>query len=191
MELQKINVKFFVAEADTVPLTAFIDLFHGWIQTTDGIYHDVADYSHMHAAAGIVLISSEANISIDETGNRRGLVYNCKRHLRGSHRERLREVFRAALENCRRLEQEPALNGQIKFLGNEALISINDRLLAPNSQESFEKMKPEIESFARTLYAGEEIVLQREGDPRKRLSVHIKTARPASVDQLLNNLQQS
>jgi hypothetical protein len=43
MELQKINVKFFVAEPDKVPLTDFIDVFHGWIQATDGVYHDVAD----------------------------------------------------------------------------------------------------------------------------------------------------
>jgi hypothetical protein len=191
MELQKINVKFFVAQPDNVPLTAFIDVFHSWIQATDGIYHDVADYSHMHAAPGIVLVSSGANISIDETGSQRGLLYNCKRHLRGSNGERLREVFRAALENCQRLEQEPALHGQIKFMVTEALISINDRLLAPNTEESFEKIKPEIESFARTLYAGEEIVLERDRDPRKRLSIHMKTAHPASVDQLISNLQQN
>jgi hypothetical protein len=189
MELQKINVKFFVAEPDAVPLTTFIDVFHGWIQAADGIYHDVADYSHMHAGPGIVLVANDANVSIDETGNQRGLLYNCKSYLYGSNVERLKEVFRSALENCRRLEQEPALRGKLKFLGNEALIAINDRLLAPNTEESFETIKPEIKSLARALYDDEEITLERDRDPNKRLTVRIKTARPASVDNLLSNLQ--
>ena len=42
MELQKLNVKFFVEKPDSIPLTDFIDVFHNWIQATDGVYHDVA-----------------------------------------------------------------------------------------------------------------------------------------------------
>jgi hypothetical protein len=188
MELQKINVKFFLAEPDAIPLATFIDVFHGWIQGSDGVYHDVADYSHMHGGPGIVLIANNANVSIDETGNRRGLLYSCKSYLYGSNVERLKQAFRAALENCRRLEQEPALRGKLKFRGNEALIAINDRLLAPNTEESFETIKPEIESLASTLYDNEETTLERDKDPDKRLTVRIKTARPASVDKVLKRL---
>jgi hypothetical protein len=46
MELQKLNVKFFVEQPQAVRLTDFIEIFHGWIQATDGLYHDVADYTH-------------------------------------------------------------------------------------------------------------------------------------------------
>jgi len=56
MELQKLEIKFFAVEREPVPLAAFIDLFHGWIQASDGVYHDVADYSHMHQGPGIVLV---------------------------------------------------------------------------------------------------------------------------------------
>src|SRR5215467_6210669 len=83
MELQKINVKFFVAEPNKIPLTDFIDIFHGWIQATDGVYHDVADYSHMQAGLGIVLVAADANVSIDETEGRRGLLYKQKAPLQG------------------------------------------------------------------------------------------------------------
>jgi hypothetical protein len=55
MELQKINVKVFTAEPNDIPLTDFIDIFHTWIQATDGVYLDIADYSHMQAGPGIVL----------------------------------------------------------------------------------------------------------------------------------------
>jgi hypothetical protein len=189
MELQKINVKFFATGPEAVSLAAFIEVFHGWIQQADGVYHDVADYSHMHAGPGIVLVANDANVSIDETGGERGLLYSCKRYLYGSNVERLKQAVQAALENCHRLEQEPALRGKLRFLGNEALISINDRLLAPNTEESFESIKPEIESLARTLYGNDEITLERNRDPRERLTVRVKVARPASVDQLLSNLQ--
>ncbi|HEY3154720.1 MAG TPA: hypothetical protein VGK65_23870, partial [Candidatus Binatia bacterium] len=62
MDLQKINVKFFAVEKEPVPLTAFIDIFHSWIQASDGIYHDVADYSHMTNGPGIVLVAHDANV---------------------------------------------------------------------------------------------------------------------------------
>ena len=189
MELQKINIKFFAADSHNPPLTDFIDLFHGWIQATDGIYHDVADYSHMQAGPGIVLVAHDANVSIDETDNRRGLLYNQKTRLLGSNQERLRHVCRAALENCLRLEEEPALRGQLRFLGGEAAISINDRLLAPNTEESFREIKPEIEFLARALFGGANFTLTRNRDPRQRLSVFIKAARPVDLKQLLRNLQ--
>src|SRR5438094_6014701 len=115
MELQKLNVKFFVEQPHAVPLTDFIDIFHGWIQATDGIYHDVADYSHMQAGPGIVLVANEPNLHIDETGGRRGLLYSRKAPLLGTNQEKLRSVFRAALENCRKLEEEPVLRGKLRF----------------------------------------------------------------------------
>ena len=74
MDLQKLTVKFFTAAPDIVPLTDFIEIFHGWIQATDGVYHDIADYSHMQSGPGIVLIAQQANVHIDETGGRRGLL---------------------------------------------------------------------------------------------------------------------
>src|ERR1700751_2871613 len=125
MELQKINIKVFAAPND-VPLTDFIDIFHGWIQATDGVYHDVADYSHMQAGPGIVLVANDANVGIEERGGPGGLPFVKKTVLAGSNQKKLCAVLRAALENCRRLEREPALNGRIKFSGDEVLISLND-----------------------------------------------------------------
>ena len=189
MELQKMNVKFFVAEPNDVPLADFIDLFHGWIQATDGLYHDVADYSHIQAGPGIVLVANDANLSIDETGYRRGLLYSRKSQLKGSNESKLREVLRSALENCRRIEEEPLLGGKLRFLGNELLISINDRLLAPNTEACFQQIKPEIESLAKRLYADAEFTLERDSEPRKLFNVHIKTPGALNLKELLSNLQ--
>lgn len=188
MDLQKVNVKFFVGDSNGVPLTAFINIFNSWIQASDGDYYDLAEYSHMHAGPGILLIAHEANISMDNTGNRLGLLYNRKRPLQGSNREKLRFIFRSALENCRRIEEELSLQGKLKFLGNEVLVLINDRLLAPNTEETFLAVRPDLEGLARTLYAGAEFTLQRETDPKKRFSVQIKTPVSFEITALLKNL---
>ena len=189
MDLQKLNVKFFVEHSDSIRLTDFIDVFHGWIQATDGDYHDVADYSHMKAGPGIVLIANDANVSIDETGNRRGLLFSQKSRLNGSNQEKLRRVFLDALENCRKLEAEPALLGKLRFAANEALISVNDRLLVSNSQESFDEIKGDIEVFAQQLFGSSDVSLWRNSDPRERLHARMKTSAAVDLKATLKNLQ--
>ena len=190
MDLQKINAKFFAAEPNKVPLTDFIDIFHGWIQATDGVYHDVADYSHMQAGPGIVLVADDANVSIDETGNRRGLLYSQKGKLSGSNIEKLSTVLRSALENCQRLEQDPALRGKLRFVGNEVEILVNDRLVAPNTRDAFEEIKPEIDFLARRLYSTTNFTLLRNHeDPRHRLNVTLSTPLSFETKTLLENLQ--
>src|SRR4030095_3410205 len=190
MELQKINIKVFSTEPNKVPLTDFIDIFHGWIQATDGFYRDVADYSHMQAGPGIVLVADDANVSIDETDNRRGLLYSQKSKLSGSNLEKLSAVLRSALENCYRLEEEPALRGKLRFSGNQVEILVNDRLLAPNTGEVFEELRPEIDFLARRLYASTNFTLLRnQEDPRHRLNVTLSTPLSFETKPLLNNLQ--
>jgi hypothetical protein len=190
MELQKINVKVFTAEPNKVPLTDFIDVFHGWIQATDGVYLDVADYSHMQAGPGIVLVADDANVSIDETGNRRGLLYSQKSKLSGSNLEKLSTVLGTALENCQRLEEEPVLRDKLRFAGNQVEIVVNDRLVAPNTGEAFEEIRPEIDFLARRLYSTTNFTLLRnQQDTRQRFNVTISTPLSFETKTLLNNLQ--
>lgn len=167
---------------------AFINIFNSWIQASDGDYYDLADYSHMHAGPGIFLIAHEAHIGMDNTGNRLGLLYNRKRPLLGSNRERLRLTFKSALDYCRRIEEEPSLQGKFKFRGDEALLIINDRLLAPNTEETFQAVKPDLENLAHTLYAGGDFTLQHKADSRERFAVEMRTPVAFETTTLLKNL---
>jgi hypothetical protein len=189
MNLDKINVKFFAEDYSEVPLTAFINIFHSWIRASDGDYYDVADYSHMHAGPGILLIAHEANISIDNTDSRLGLLYNQKRPLQGSNKEKLHSIFRSALDYCRRIEEEPSLQGKFKFRGDEALVLINDRLHTPNTEETFRALRPDLEDLARALYGGTDFTLQRQTDSKTRFSVQIKSTAPFEITTLLENLE--
>ncbi len=187
MELQKIAVKVFTEIGNEIPLTDFIDIFHGWIQASDGVYHDVADYSHMQAGSGIVLVANDAHVSIDETGNRRGLLYNQKAHLNGSNREKIHQVFRSAFENCLRLEQEPSLQGKLQFLKHELAFFINDRLVAPNTEETLEALRPDLEGVVRNLVSDARFTLEHVPDRRQRFSVIIRAANPFHSDKLIAN----
>ena len=191
MELQKLNVKFFVSQPDAVLLSDFIEIFHGWIQATDGVYHDVADYSHMRAGPGIILIANDANVGIDESGGRRGLVYSQKTRLLGSNRDMLRHGFRAALKNCRRLEEEPALRGKLRFAANETVISLNDRLSGGNLAASFDEIKEDVATVASQLFGGAGLSLERDPDSRRRLNVQVKSSEPLDAAQALANLRQN
>ena len=188
MELQKLNVKLFVEPPHAIPLAAFVDIFHSWIQDTDGVYHDVADYSHMRAGPGVVLVANHANVSIDESADRRGLLYSQKRLLSGSHQDKLRAVMRAALENFRKLEREPKLRGKFQLLGSEAVIAVNDRLAWPNTEASYNALAPEIEQLAEILFHDAKVALEREGESRRRFSVRITASRSFGVDELLGRL---
>jgi hypothetical protein len=191
MNLQKINVKFFTAHGEQPPLTDFIEVFHAWIQASDGVYHDVADYSHMQAGPGIVLVAHDANMSIDETEKRRGLLYSRKSPLQGSNEERLIEVLRCALENAVRLERHPGLKGKVGFSGDELLIHVNDRLLAPNTDKAFDAIVPAVEAAATFLYQSDQLVFERDPEPRRRLNVRVKASRSYALDELLHNVQET
>src|SRR5579863_2242106 len=135
MELQHVNVKLFVEKAADVDLEPLIPVFHTWIQNqADGeLLLDVADYRHVPASPGVVLIGHEGNYSVDNTDNRLGVRYNRKAVLEGRNQDCLTQAARAALRACGRLETEPRLNGKFRFNGQDIVIFINDRLIAPNN----------------------------------------------------------
>src|ERR1700688_5116740 len=135
MQLQHVNVKLFVQNPQDADLEPLIPVFQSWIQdeTNGELLLDVADYRHVDAGPGVVLIGHEVNYSVDNTGNRLGVRYNRKAAFGGSNQERLAQAARAALAACLRLEAEPRLDGKFRFNGQDIEIFINDRLIAPNN----------------------------------------------------------
>jgi hypothetical protein len=186
MDIQQVNVKFFVENPDSVDLEAFLTIFNNWIQShaTEELLVDVADYRHVFAGPGVVLIGHEANYSLDNAGDRLGLLYNRKADVPGTNHERLRQAIRAALLAAQRLEAEQKL----KFSGQEAQVIINDRLIAPNSQETFAALEPDLKVLFNQLYGENNYEFERNPDPRERLTVNIRSSQPFDVQTLLGSL---
>jgi len=146
---------------------------------------DVADYLHVHNGPGMILIGHEADYSLDNRAGRLGLLYNRKAQLDGSVQEKLAQAAGAALIAARLLEKE---NG-VKFNGHEAQLLINDRLLVPNTPETFAALEPDLRAFFDRLYSGTEYTLTYASvDPRERFTVDIKVTTRFDVETLLKNL---
>jgi hypothetical protein len=201
IELQHINVKLLLKNegAQGLDLDPVIPVFHGWIQqqVADELLLDVADYRHVQAGPGIVLIGHEADYSLDNADNRLGVRYNRKAILEGSNDERLAQAMRAALTATQRLQQDMRLDGKLNFNGQDIEIFINDRLLAPNTATTREALRPEFKTFAERLFGGSEYSLSfgRESssaelsDPRRLFAVVLHATRPFTTEDLMNNLK--
>jgi len=187
MDLQKIGMKFFAGDGNTISLVDFIPVFHRWIQG-DALGHlliDVADYSHVHDGPGIVLVAHEGNYAVDETGGRRGMVYYSKREPAEDIQKCLAVVCRRVLRACRLLEQEESLGGPLKFSGNEVQIFANDRLIAPNTDQTMKILEPALTAFLDGLFPDNPYRLEQEKDPNERFSVSIRAAEPVTIATLL------
>jgi hypothetical protein len=167
--LQHFNLKIFVVNGGSIDLADAVGVFHRWIQ--DGVCPemliDVADYAHVSAGPGVLLIGHEANYSLDNRENRLGLLYNRKAVLDGTFQSRLAQAHQAALEACDRLEQEAPFRGKLKFDRDVLEVFVNDRLLVPNTDETWKALQPELRKF----FPGYKI--DRHGEPRDLFRVSV------------------
>ena len=186
MNIQHINVKLYLENPETINLADFAAVFNTWIQQQrlEELLIDVADYLHVHNGPGIMLIGHEADYSLDNRAGRLGLLYNRKEPIEGRTEEKLAQALRATLIVAQILEKENGLT----FNASEAQVIVNDRLLVPNTDESFATLEPEIKSFFGQLYGGADYSLTHNADRRERFTVNVKTESKFDVDTLLKNL---
>jgi len=186
MNVQHINIKFYLENPEAVNLADYAAVFNTWIQNQrlEELLVDVADYLHVHNGPGIMLIGHEADYSLDHRAGRLGLLYNRKEQLKGTTQEKLAQAVQAALTAAQILEKE---NG-LKFNTQEVQVIINDRLLVPNTAETFELLEPELKAFFEMLYNGAGYTLAHQADPRERFTFNVKAESNLNVESLLKNL---
>ena len=189
-DLQRISLKVFIESAQPPSPREFVPIFHRWIQTgaVDGLLIDVADYSHLEQGPAVVLVAHEANYALDFGDGRMGLQYYQKQPIDGPLDARLAALGRALLTASRLLEEDPAFGGRLRFRGDEIQLVANDRLVAPNTDETFAHLEGPVAAFAATLFDGARSTMSRSADPRQRFTLTIKTAVSASLNQLLARL---
>ena len=125
-------------------------MFHRWIreQAIPELLIDVADYAHVPAGPGIMIIGHEAHYSVDNRENRLGAAVQPARRVgwfdAGAHRAGLRSGTWAARTTRRR---NPKSGGHCNFDEHDVEIWVNDRLLAPNDPETIAEFKSEVSSF--------------------------------------------
>jgi hypothetical protein len=178
--IQHVNVKVFAQSQEGVDHTAAMAVFQRWIRESvcEELLIDVVDYHHVPAGPGTVLVGHEANYSLDNGGNRLGLLYNRKAPIEASAEQNVAQALRAALGACRRLEDAPEFAGRLRFgPAHEIEIIVNDRALAPNTDDAFVSLKPAIESALVTVYGHACFALERLGDARERLRIGVQVGK--------------
>lgn len=190
MNLHKIGVKFFAADADRLDILKLIPMYHRWIQQNalEDLLIDVADYSHVPGGPGVMLIAHEGNYALDETGHERGVVYYSKQPLSGELPGRFAQVARKALKAAQLMSGDGELEGALKVAGNRLQFFANDRLAAPNTDAAYTELEPALKTFLERLYAGTPYTLTRESDPKERLSVRVEAKGDVSLETLLSRL---
>jgi hypothetical protein len=191
MEVFKIAAKLFVAD-DSFPHDQFIPIFHRWIQSQSVEGHlliDVADYAHVVAGPGTVLVSSQANFHMDRGENRLGLFYWRKLPLPGTFSQRLSAVLAETIKAAMKLEAEPALDGRLKFKTNEILIRFNDRLLAPNTPQTFAAIKDDLQAVGGKLFGGKAFSMKTNDSPLSLFEVRLLCEQAPPISELARNIQ--
>ncbi len=190
MDFQHINVKFYLQNPQDLDPHQWNPVFQSWIRNKIGpeLLIDVADYLHVPAGPGMVLVGLECDFALDNSEGRWGLKYNRKAPQAGSNQERLENALKTTLEACIRVEQESKFSKKLKFDTKEFEIFINDRALAPNNIETQKAFEPVLKEVLHRMLGQKDYILERAPDPRERFGILVKGSQDLSPEQLLKNL---
>jgi len=192
--MHKLTLKLFVAK-DTFAPAEFVPVFHRWIQTRsvpDHLLIDVADYAHVPAGPGTLVVASEANIHMDRSDNRLGLLYVRKQPIAGAKvfGDTLRGIFSYALAAAAKMENEEGLKGRLIFRTDEIDVGFNDRLLAPNTPETIAEYHPLVTAFFKKIFPGETLSIDPSSkSPGELIDLRVKSEGSASVSELLDRVR--
>lgn len=174
--MQHVNLKLFAESPYPENLTAAISIFHRWIQqkSLPGMLIDVADYAHVPKGPGVFLIAHEYHLSLDQTGGRLGLLFNRRIGWDGDSVDALRSAYNFVTAAARKIEGEPEFSGKLQFGSSELEIILNDRLLYPNNDSTFEAIADDLNTFLQEVFGQDSYTAKRAfPDPRARFAVHV------------------
>lgn len=189
MTLQRFCVKFPAREAhlDDQDETNLVYVFQDWIRdrALDGVLLDIADYRHVPEGPGVMLITHEINYAMDKGNGQLGLYAQRKVGDSASNKEAILELVQAVAKFSQLLQADERVQGKISLEGGKFLYMSNDRLHAPNNEETFNALKPDLEAAAGHLYPGKSVAVTRiENDPRDPLTVMVDTSESIDLPSL-------
>jgi hypothetical protein len=176
MEIQHVAVKIMAKTGPVIHWPDVIPVFHRWIQNRalPEMLIDVADYSHVPAGPGVMLIGHEAFYSLDNRNHQPGLVYNRRSSFAGVFSDQLRYAFESARAAALLLASEPEFQGKLAFDDRDCEVFVNDRGVAPNTQDTFAAIGPELVRFFSDKWDHPKIDVQWDSAPRGLFRIRIQ-----------------
>ena len=175
MDVQHFRVKLFAAAECRPDLGDAIQVFHRWIQEKrlPEVMIDVSDYAHVPSGPGVILVCHEAIYGLDEGKGRLGLVYSRRTAVDGSIEDRLLQAVNAATTAAALLEREPEFTRNLRFDRSAWEVTVNDRALAPNTDETWNRVSPAIQRVFDLIVGAGKYSLDRHTNPRELFGVTI------------------
>jgi hypothetical protein len=160
-------VKVFAAPGSPPDLSGAIPVFHRWIQQRlfDEMLIDVADYRHVPGGPGVILVGHDAIRSLDQGPPGLGLRYSRRTAIEGCTAAKLEQALEAALATCDQLETEPEFAGKLCFDRTNLEVRVNDRLLVPNTDQTWAALEPELRAVFDRRFGAGKYRIEREPDP--------------------------
>jgi hypothetical protein len=186
------QVKFFLEDSTGVDQSLFMGVFQRWIQrkALEGQLIDVADYRHVWEGPGILLVAHDSDYSMETRDSRLGLLYTRKRQVEPDLAAQLRASLRMALTACQLLEKERIFFPKLKFRADEIEIRFPDRLLLPNTPESFEIVKDDLGTILTELYGADPVDFAPVAqDKRYLFTIKVQSSTTKRVGDLIQFLQ--
>jgi hypothetical protein len=116
-----------------------------------------------------MLIGYEADYSLDETDGKLGLLYNRKTAVDGDSQAALKQAFDSAQKAAHILEETPDFAGKLTFSHGDVEVILNDRLLFPNTEETWKSVLPELQTFFSKVYGPNGFTIEHRGESRDRV----------------------
>lgn len=191
MELQKIRIKTYGNNGGT-ELQSIIPVFHNWIQnkSCEELLIDVADYSHVPAGPGVMLIGDEANLSIEYGAEEAfGIVYSTKEKRTGENSDRIRHALRQLLKSAALLAGDERLRN-VEFPGQAFRMLVNSRESATNNDSTLKSIQSDLNLVFDQLFGDSRYTMERlSNDRRERFMVEVRHESPQDINSLLGRIR--
>jgi hypothetical protein len=186
VDLQKINIKIFIDVPARIRLEPFLNIFARWREdkSDPAEWIDLADYAHVANGPGVMLIGRQGNLSADLCEPGPGLLYANKSGLSGRLEDRVLETWRRGLTLVRRLHADPDYPGELQPRPGAWEITFNDRLVAPNTDETDQVLQPGVRTVARKLFGTDGFALVRQADSERRCAYSLNALNEIDLDQM-------
>lgn len=191
MGLEKINVKLFADAPPDFDYDVLLAIFGRWRLEPGEEIMDLADYAHVDHGPNCLLVSHRWHFGLDLAQGKPSFMLSVRKGLSGSPAERISQALRLLLEKTRRLLSEPDCPGTLKPRCGEIEIVLNDRLAAPNTQETGLQWRPGLDQVLSRLYRSGDLEVLVEQDRARRLgwAVRSRAGASLSLDELLQRLE--
>lgn len=189
---EQINVKLFLKPSTTATGHDLMPVFHKWIQedrlTTD-LMIDVADYLHVPAGPGMMLICDRSHYSWDEQGGRPGFLYRSKHTVEGAALEkRIAETVRRAAWAASQVAADLPADKTFEADAGELHIFVQDRLRAPVTDESYAAFEQAVRKALAPALGDAALTIERKGGPRECLGLTVRATGGLGAAELAGKL---